>query len=95
MNYFAIVLNKFILVHAGINFLFPPAGGLESMLWLRNFNIDKNLLGTKKIIHGHSPVPFPKIAESILFPYVPVIDIDAGCVYTTGRPWQLGCAEPR
>ena len=52
-----IELDKFILVHAGMNFnIQDPFDDTMSMLWVRDFKVDTNKIGGKKIIHGHVPV---------------------------------------
>ena len=52
-----IELDKFILVHAGMNFnIQDPFDDTMSMLWVRDFKVDTSKIGGKKIIHGHVPV---------------------------------------
>lgn len=51
-------LDKFILVHAGINMLDPnPFEDEKSLLWLRDWRklYDKEWLGDRIVIHGHTP----------------------------------------
>ena len=57
-----IELENCILVHAGFNFKIEnPFEDKYSMLWLRDFKVDKNKTGGKKVIHGHIPVEMSMI----------------------------------
>ncbi len=52
-----IELDEFVLVHAGLNFeISNPFEDKTSMMWLRDFKVDKNKIGGKRVIHGHIPV---------------------------------------
>lgn len=52
-----IELDDCILVHAGMNFnISNPFEDTSSMMWIRNFKVDPNKVGGKKVIHGHVPV---------------------------------------
>ena len=52
-----IKLEDYILVHAGMNFKIDnPFEDTRSMMWIRDFRVDKNKIAGKKIIHGHVPV---------------------------------------
>ncbi len=52
-----IELEDYILVHAGFNFKIDnPFDDVFSMMWLRDFKVDKNKTKGKKVIHGHVPV---------------------------------------
>ncbi len=74
-------LPDLLLVHAGFNFNAPdPFQDYESMVWIRNFPIDLNQTGGRKIIHGHTPIPFTRIKESIQNNHSH-INIDNGCAY--------------
>ena len=54
-----IELEKFILVHAGMNFSIEnPFEDTVSMLWTRRFKVDYAKTKGKKIIHGHIPVDY-------------------------------------
>jgi len=71
--------GPYIFVHAGLNFgpddIFKDR---EAMLWIREFTVDKQKLGDRKIIHGHTPRPL----EAIVNPERDdVYCLDAGCVY--------------
>ena len=74
------ILDKFILVHAGLNLEIPdPMKDLESMLWIRNFPVNKKKLKGRKIIHGHNPTAIYTIKQQIKKRGV-VIPLDNGCV---------------
>ncbi len=52
-----IELEDYILVHAGFNFnTSNPFDDVRSMMWIRDFKVDKSKTGGKKVIHGHVPV---------------------------------------
>jgi serine/threonine protein phosphatase 1 len=56
LEYF-IELEKYILVHAGLNFnLDNPFDDRQSMLWIKEFKVDPEKIGNRKLIHGHVPV---------------------------------------
>jgi serine/threonine protein phosphatase 1 len=90
---FFIALDDYLLVHAGFNFQAPdPFADTEAMLWTRSFEPDKALLGTRKIIHGHTPVSLDQMATKVASPDFNVLSIDAGCVYT-GRFGHLAALD--
>ena len=78
LEYF-IMLEKFILVHAGINFnIEEPFRDKHSMLWIKEFKVDREKAGYRKLIHGHVPVSLEFIDllhTSIGFDF---IDLDNG-----------------
>jgi len=75
-----IELENFILVHAGFNFNSEnPFQDKESMLWVRDFEIDSSIVKNKKIIHGHVPVSLEFIDISIKNKSYKFIDLDNGC----------------
>ncbi len=52
-----ILLDSFLMVHAGLNFAIEdPFGDKHSMLWIKDFKVDMEKTGYRKIIHGHVPV---------------------------------------
>ena len=54
---YCIMLDSFILVHAGMNFLIEdPFEDKQSMLWIKDFKVDPVKTGSRKVIHGHVPV---------------------------------------
>ncbi len=97
-EYFAFVENldyyfevdAYILVHAGLNFQQGnPFSDQDAMLWIRQWyeDIDKQWLGTRVIVHGHTPMKKTTIEEQLRNLHnLPVLDIDAGCVYAGRRP---------
>ncbi len=75
-------LEDFFIVHAGFNFEEDhPFSTPNSMLYIRNFTIDKQQVGDKKIIHGHQPVYLNKIRE-YLANQEQIIPLDNGCIYS-------------
>jgi len=75
--------EKFIIVHAGLNFnhdnLFEDE---EAMLWTRDMKIDKQKLGDRVIVHGHTPKPLDSILSQN---QQGAVNIDGGCVYHTAK----------
>jgi len=78
-------LEDYILVHAGLNFRSKfPLDDTYEMIWIRHWYeyIDKDWLGNRIIVHGHTPTRQLEIKRSIKeLEEIPAIDIDAGCVY--------------
>ncbi|QMU31255.1 metallophosphoesterase family protein [Adhaeribacter radiodurans] len=82
-------LDDYLLVHAGFNFQASnPFTDYESMVWIRNFKLDKQFTNGRRIVHGHTPTGANQIKHSVTRPIFPVINIDGGCVYS--RPSGLG-----
>ena len=78
-----IELEKFFLVHAGFNFKIKnPFDDKDSMLWIREYEIDKKKVGNKRIIHGHVPVSLEFIDLSIRNKNYQYIDLDNGAYMT-------------
>lgn len=78
-----IELEDYIIVHAGLNFkLNNPFSDFETMLWTRKEQYDVKASKGRKIIHGHTPIPFNQIKSNITSKRSNVINIDSGCVYT-------------
>lgn len=78
-------VEDYILVHAGLNFSskFPLKDPIE-MMWIRHWyeDIDKEWLGNRIIVHGHTPTRQLEIKRSIgELEEIPALDIDAGCVF--------------
>jgi len=74
--------TDFIFVHAGLNFqlqyLFEDT---FSMLWIRNMKVDKKKVGSKIIIHGHTPTRLEVVKENLaLIHKTGSLNIDTGCV---------------
>ena len=76
-------LDDYILVHAGLNFRNnDPFTDKESMLWIRDMHYEGEKAEHKTIIHGHTPMPYVSIQNSLRKKNERVINLDAGCVYT-------------
>lgn len=76
-------VGDFILVHAGLDFSAedPLKTNLE-MLEIRNWysRIDYEWLGSRYVVHGHTPTPAAVIREMVKhFDVLRALDIDAGC----------------
>lgn len=79
------ILDSYILVHAGMNFgLNNPLEDTQSMLWIKDYKVDRAKTGNRKLVHGHVPVSLDfidllKTSDSFDF-----IDLDNG-IYMTGK----------
>ncbi len=79
---FYIELEDYILVHAGFNFAAPdPFTDTESMIWIRDFDLDESVLGNRSLVHGHTPTPLDEIYSSLQGEGIKDINIDGGCVF--------------
>jgi len=78
-------VNQYILVHAGLDFSAQnPFKNKGEMIWIRFWyeEIDREWLGDRIIIHGHTPASQEKIKNSIRqLVETPAIDIDNGCPF--------------
>lgn len=73
-------LDKFVLVHAGLNFDIPdPFSDTQTMLWVREFKVRSYKIGYRRVIHGHVPVSLDFIDLTINTGNYPFIDLDNGC----------------
>jgi serine/threonine protein phosphatase 1 len=87
MEYY-IELEDAFLVHAGFDFTkAEPFSDFYSMMYIRDFPIDNNIVKYKKIIHGHTPVPLSRIEQGIESGFQE-INIDNGCVF--GSAYEYG-----
>ena len=78
---FCFELDKYILVHAGINFSVKrPLEDYESMLWRKEF-FPVHSRASKIIITGHKPRALNEIEDDILYKRR-VLRLDNGAVYT-------------
>ncbi len=79
-------IDGYILVHAGLSFANRnPLKDRKSMIWIRDWysTIDKDWLGDRIIVHGHTPIYRKKIIKSLSkLEKTPVINIDGGCCFT-------------
>ncbi|MGI6342220.1 MAG: metallophosphoesterase [Bacteroidales bacterium] len=81
-----IEIDDYYIVHAGFNFANEDIfSDKHSMMWIRDYEIDKDKLNGKKIIHGHVPVPLDFIHQNLNNNMYDFIDIDNG-VYMKDRP---------
>lgn len=79
---FFIELDKYILVHAGMNFNAPnPFDDIYSMMWVREFKVDASKTGGKKLVHGHVPVEYGLIETLINSNNFNFIALDNGVYY--------------
>ncbi|MFT7120475.1 MAG: serine/threonine protein phosphatase 1 [Neolewinella sp.] len=73
----------YILVHAGLNFKeSAPLDAKYDMLWIRNWygEVDKDWLGDRIIVHGHTPERLDSVKEGIrLMADKQRVCIDSGC----------------
>lgn len=77
-----IELEDYILVHAGLNFKIDnPFEDTRSMMWIRDFRVDKNKIAGKKVIHGHVPVEMTLI-DMFRNNNYDFISLDNGIYYT-------------
>ena len=71
--------KDFIAVHAGLNFnIDDPLSDLHSMLWIRDFDVDRLYLKDKILIHGHTPLDTDIIKSQR---FESPLNVDGGCVY--------------
>ncbi len=80
-------LDEYLLVHAGLDFTAAsPLESTNALIWIRDWygQIDREWLGDKSIVHGHTPKPRPLIEKQLKkMEKLPVLDIDAGCVFNS------------
>lgn len=80
-----IELEQFILVHAGFNFgIEDPFSDKASMMWIKEFEVDPNKTGNRKVIHGHVPVSLGFIKFKTNRSTASFIDLDNG-IYMPGK----------
>lgn len=71
--------DEFAISHAGFNFeIKNPYSDTHAMLWSRPSKINRDKIGERRMIIGHTPTPISAIKESI---HNDVIRLDGGCVY--------------
>lgn len=76
------LLPDFVLVHAGLNFRIPnPFEDTDSMLYIRDFTVDREKIGNRLIVHGHTPIGIAAIEQGIARrEETGAINLDNGCV---------------
>ena len=80
-----IELDRFVLVHAGLNFKNDdPYEDQRAMLWLRDYEIKPDKIGGRRIIHGHVPVNMELITMAVKNRIYKFIDLDNG-PYLSGK----------
>jgi serine/threonine protein phosphatase 1 len=78
-----IELEDYFIVHAGFNFSSPdPFQDTDSMLTIRDYPVEPEILKYKKIIHGHYARTLEEILYNLMERNGYALDIDNGCVYT-------------
>lgn len=85
-------LEDYLLVHAGFDFSLEfPFRSIHPMLYKRSFKIDKEKLGNKRLIHGHTPQKISNIIRRIKSGKRKIC-IDNGCVNSkTNEEGNLVC----
>lgn len=74
-----ILLDAFVIVHAGLNFDPPsPFDDTSAMLWTRSPFVDQLRIGGRRLICGHTPVSRKQLEVSL---DSSKIMLDNGCVY--------------
>ncbi|WP_242926237.1 metallophosphoesterase [Pontibacter vulgaris] len=80
-------LPDYFLVHAGFDFkqtdIFKDT---EAMMNIRDYKIDWNKIGNKKILHGHTPTSLYTIKKSVIHKEQR-LNLDAGCAYYKNAPY--------
>jgi serine/threonine protein phosphatase 1 len=78
--------EDFIFVHAGLDpYAKDPLSDLHSLLYRRQEDYPEEILGKRRLIHGHTPVSVSSILERLKTPGFKVLNLDGGCVYTSYR----------
>ncbi|MDA8427663.1 MAG: metallophosphoesterase family protein [Geobacteraceae bacterium] len=81
-----ILLDNFVIVHAGLNFDTPsPFDDTGAMLWTRSAVVDRQRIGGRRLICGHTLVTRSRLEASL---ESSKIMLDNGCVFVD-RP-ELG-----
>ncbi len=74
-----ILLDDFVIVHAGLNFDPPnPFEDTGAMLWTRSPYVDRQRIGGRRLICGHTPVSRTRLEASL---NSSKIMLDNGCVF--------------
>ena len=61
-----ILLDDFVIVHAGLNFTpADPFEDTDAMLWTRSPFVDRQRIGGRRLICGHTTVPLPRLQASL------------------------------
>ena len=82
-----ILLDDFVIVHAGLNFELPdPFADTVAMLWTRSPRVERQSIGGRRLICGHTPVKLGQLEASL---NSSKIMLDNGCVF--GERLEMGC----
>ncbi len=74
-----LLLDNFVIVHAGLNFDFPdPFQDSIAMLWTRSPFVDRQRIGGRRLICGHTTIMRSEIIKSLTSDK---IMLDNGCVF--------------
>lgn len=86
-----IPLDDFILVHGGLNFqCADPFADTEAMIWERSSEVDRERIGGRRVICGHTPHSLNVIRKSLA---ADLIMLDNGCVYPQPEMGNLTALE--
>jgi len=78
-----ILLEEYVIVHAGMNFAVPePFADTGAMLWTRSPVVDRQRIGGRRLICGHTPVSRNQLEHSLSSDK---LMLDNGCVFS-GMP---------
>ena len=81
-----ILFDDFVIVHAGLNFDLPnPFDDTSAMLWTRSHFVDRQRIGGRRLICGHTLVPRSRLEASL---NSSKIMLDNGCAL--GRQPEMG-----
>lgn len=74
--------DTFIVVHAGLNFdADEPFLDTEAMTKVRDFQVDYQKSGNRRVVHGHVQLSLDFIKSTILDINSPFIGLDNGCIH--------------
>ena len=102
MSYF-FELPDFLLVHAGFDFSKDnPFMESETLLNIRDYEVDLHKSNNRTVIHGHTPTDLEKILQSLEKRNSLHYSLDAGCAYKEDKrqahllaldldSWQVFC----
>lgn len=76
---FYVETDEYVITHAGLNFASDdPLNDKDKMLTHRSTFCEKEKIGGRKLIVGHTPNPLEIVKSSL---HTDLIKLDAGCVY--------------
>lgn len=83
--------ENFIFVHAGLNFKNKDPFNGNDIFWIRDWyqDINRDWLGNRIIIHGHTPISWDEISQQFMTlkaaPHktFPALNLDGSCVYSS------------